>query len=238
MTFPLQLFTWFDAIPVILLIFLELLLSSDNAAILAHIIADLPSTQKGKALYVGIFSSFILRALGVLAAAYLIQLFWVQIVAGLYLIFLSIKHIARLNFSSQSPRTKTRSFLSAVVLIELSDIIFAIDSILGAFALVTLYYPVDLVPHKLWVVYLGGIIGLICVRLITTQVAKLFYTYRTLEKLIYLLIGWMGLKLTCEGIFYFFSETKIKELFDFLFWMGSLLIVIIGFLSTKWHKKV
>ena len=125
-----------------------------------------------------------------------------------------------------------------ILLIEGVDLLFAIDSILAAFALAALYYPLDKIGEKLWVIYVGGALGIIFIRYIASEFAHFINSYPNLEKIAYLLVGWMGLKLTVEGFTLFFGENKSPYLMDSLFWLGSLLIIIIGFLSTKWDKKV
>lgn len=235
---PAQTFSWFDLALLFILFFLELLLSSDNAAMLAFIVRDLPCKKQKKALYIGLISSFIFRAIGILAAAYLIQILWVQIAGGIYLCYLGIKHITHFREMKKNLHTEKRSFWATVFYIEATDLLFAVDSILGAFALAAIYYPFEMLYEKLWVVYVGGILGVIFIRYATTGVVKLLDTYPNLEKIIYFLIAWMGLKLIVEGILGYTKTIELRDVFDFIFWLGALLIIIIAFLSTKWDKKV
>ena len=233
---PTQIFSWIDIPLVILLIFLEILLSADNAAAMALIAGKLPKEEKSKALFLGLATSVILRIVGILLAAYLIKFFWVQIVGGLYLLYLGVKHIV--YPSSKAWWTKSRgSLFKAVLLIELTDIMFALDSILAAFALAALYYPAKMLPHKLWVIYLGGIFGVITIRFAAKRFMTLLDTYPSLERVVFLIIGWMGMKLISEGIFSFYPDSSLKQLFDLIFWLGSVIIFLIGFFSTKWGQK-
>jgi len=235
-SFPTQIFSWIDVPFILILFFIELLLSSDNAAALGVLVRDLPLEQRNKALFTGLLSGLLLRAIGIIFASYLIRLFWIQIAGGLYLLYIAYNHVKGLN-QPQAPKLKKRSFWSVVCLVELTDLLFAIDSILAAFALAALYYPYEVVPHKLWVVYLGGIIGAVMMRFWTTLVIRLMDRHPHLEKVIFFIVGWMGVKLIFEGLFHFFPDNSWKYLFDFFFWIGSLLILSIGFLSTKWWKK-
>ncbi len=238
MHIPIQTFSWFDILLIFLLFFLELLLSSDNAAVLAFIVRDLPSKKQKKALFLGLTSAFILRGIGIVFVAFLIKIIWVQIIGGLYLLFLGIKHAARFRFKKKNLHTEKRSFFKTVLLVEFTDLIFAIDSILAAFAFVAIYYPLDMLYEKIWVIYVGGILGVVFIRFATTSVVKLLYAYPNLEKIVYFLISWIGLKLIVEGILSYIGDKNVQEIFDLIFWIGSVLIVFIGFISTKWHKKV
>jgi YkoY family integral membrane protein len=234
--FPTQTFSWVDIPFVVILFFIELLLSSDNAAALGVLVRDLPLGLRNKALFTGLVSGLLLRALGIIFASFLIRLFWIQMAGGLYLIYIAYNHVRGLHQSS-SPTIKKRSFWGVVCLVEFTDLLFAIDSILAAFALAALYYPYEVFPHKLWVIYVGGIIGAAMMRFWTTWFIRLMDRHPRLEKVIFFIVGWMGVKLIFEGFLHFFPETSWKYLFDFLFWIGTLLILTIGFLSTKWRKK-
>ena len=94
-----------------------------------------------------------------------------------------------------------------------------------------------MLPHKLWVIYLGGILGMLGMRTVTGSILEIIKEHPTFEKIVYILVSWMGLKLIIEGSFYFFPHSNLKLFFDFFFWAGALLIFIIGFLSTKWDQK-
>lgn len=232
---PHQVFSWSDAPLILLLILLEIVLSGDNATLLSMLIRRLSHKQQGKALFIGVFSAFILRFIGILLAAVLIQLFWVKMIGGLYLLYIAIKHFYKKHTAEMQA---VPSFWLTVVKIEIVDILFAIDSILAAFALTSIYYPSTQVSGKIWVIYVGGLLGMLTIRSLARVFTKILLKYQYLEKLIFLLIGWMGLKLFVEGIFYFFPNSRYEYLFDFIFWIGSILIFIIGvLLLSKKEKK-
>ena len=89
-------------------------------------------------------------------------------------------------------------FWKAVIVIELTDIAFAVDSILAALALVgstpgeTGFHP------KLWVVVLGGIIGLLLMRVAAAMFIKLLEKFPRFETAAYLLVTVIGLKLLVD----------------------------------------
>lgn len=230
-----QAFSWLDIPLVFLILVIEILLSADNAAALAMIVKKLPEPKRKKALFAGLYSAFFLRAVGVICTAFLIYLFWMQMIGGLYLIYLAWHYVfgAKKEASCLSPTT----YWKAVVYIELIDILFAIDSILGAFALASLYYPFEIIASKLWVIYLGGILGALAVRFVTGKFLSVINKYKKIEYIAFILIGWMGVKLLAEGSLSFVSNESIRHSVDIFFWIGTILILLIGFLSTKWQKK-
>ena len=80
------------------------------------------------------------------------------------------------------------SFWRVVVAVELTDIAFSIDSIIAAVAL----------SDNIYVVYLGGILGIIAMRFVATFFLSLLDTYAALETSAYLLVAWIALKLGLE----------------------------------------
>ncbi len=89
-------------------------------------------------------------------------------------------------------------FWKAVIVIELTDIAFAVDSILAALALVG-STPNDTSFHpKLWVVVLGGIIGLLLMRVAAALFIKLLEKFPRFETAAYLLVTVIGLKLLVD----------------------------------------
>lgn len=89
-------------------------------------------------------------------------------------------------------------FWKAVIVIELTDIAFAVDSILAALALVG-STPNDQTYHpKLWVVVLGGIIGLMLMRVAAALFIKLLEKFPRFETAAYLLVTVIGMKLLVD----------------------------------------
>src|SRR3982750_3054443 len=81
-----------DFITIGLLVVLEGLLSADNALVLAMMILGLPRRDQKKALRYGLVGAFAFRTAATLLATYLIRIGWVQLVGGLYLLYLSYQH--------------------------------------------------------------------------------------------------------------------------------------------------
>src|SRR4029453_8008036 len=75
-----------------LLIVLEGVLSIDNALVLGILAKRLPKHQQGKALTYGLVGAFVFRLIAVATAAYLIRIRVIQLLGGLYLVYISVKH--------------------------------------------------------------------------------------------------------------------------------------------------
>src|SRR5262249_37108614 len=151
-----------DLLTIALLVALEGLLSADNAMVLAVLVLGLPKSEQRKALRYGILGAFGFRGIATLLAAYLIRLGWVKLIGAGYLLYLVYSHFhghqgidERRAPRKAQPWMGLTAFWSTVVKVELTDIVFAIDSILVAVRM----------SAKLWVILSGGILGIIMIAL-------------------------------------------------------------------------
>ena len=69
-----QTFATGDLAKVFLLVGLEILLSADNAIVMAILVRHLPTDQQKRALFYGLAGAFVFRALAIVAATWLIGL--------------------------------------------------------------------------------------------------------------------------------------------------------------------
>ncbi len=93
------------------------------------------------------------------------------------------------------------SFWPTVLVIELTDIAFAVDSILAAIAMVGSPppgHPPGALHPKLWVVILGGLLGLMLMRVAAKLFIQLLDRFPRFEVSAYLLVIIIGLKLLAD----------------------------------------
>ena len=181
-----------DFLTIGLLILLEGALSADNALVLAVLVLSLPREQQTRALRYGILGAFAFRIIATLFAVQLISWSWVKLAGGLYLLYLPWKHFSG-HDSSGAPKPVTRmlglsAFWSTVVRVELTDIVFAIDSILVAVAM----------SRKAWVIVTGGILGILAMRLLIGQLLGIVQRYPAIVDGAYVIVAWVGVKLLIE----------------------------------------
>jgi YkoY family integral membrane protein len=184
-----------DFVTIGLLIALEGLLSADNAMVLAILVLGLPKAQQKKALRYGIIGAFAFRTIATLLATFMIKLGWVKLLGAGYLLYLVYHHFAA-SQSGDDRRTPPKAqawmglspFWATVVKVELTDIVFAIDSILVAVAM----------SQKTWVILTGGILGIVMMRLVIGKLLALVERYPVLVDGAFVIIGWVGMKLLIE----------------------------------------
>ena len=184
-----------DFVTIGLLIALEGLLSADNAMVLAILVLGLPKAQQRKALQYGMVGAFAFRAIATVLAAYMIQLGWVKLVGAGYLLYLVYRHFGggtsaedRRAAPKAQPWMGLSAFWATVVKVELTDIVFAVDSILVAVAM----------SPKRWVILTGGILGIVMMRLVIGRLLALVERYPMLVDGAFVIIAWVGAKLLIE----------------------------------------
>jgi YkoY family integral membrane protein len=184
-----------DLATVAVLVLLEGLLSADNALVMAIMVLGLPKSHHKKALRYGLIGGFAFRIAATLLATYLIQVGWIKLLGGLYLLYLTYSHFWGHEEGTDrrvAPRAKPwlglSPFWATVVRVELINLAFSVDSILVA---------VGMSPKR-WVVITGGILGIVAMRLVVGQLIVLVERYPALVDGAFIIIAWVGLKLGLE----------------------------------------
>ena len=217
-----------DFVTIALLVALEGLLSADNAMVLAVLVLGLPRSEQQKALRYGILGAFAFRAAATAGAAYMIQLLWVRLLGGLYLLYLPYHHFFGHEDAGKRRQPKPAkawlglpAFWATVVRVELTDVVFAIDSILVAVAM----------SNKLWVIITGGVLGIIAMRLVIGQLLAIVSKYPALVDGAFIIIAWVGVKLLIE----YLHSIGILQ-FEVPKWLSLGLIVVI-FAAAYWYAR-
>src|SRR5262249_51435429 len=163
--------------------------------VLAVLVLGLPKRQQRKALRYGIVGAFAFRGLATLLAVYLIRVGWVKLVGAGYLLYLVYRHFGGGESAEQrrtappaQPWLGLPAFWATVLKVELTDIVFAIDSILVAVAM----------SPKTLVILSGGALGIIMMRLVIGQLLALVERFPPLVDGAFVIIAWVGVKLVVE----------------------------------------
>lgn len=180
---------------ILVIVALEAILSVDNAMVLAVMVRPLPEQLRQRALLYGLIGAYVLRGLALLFATVIIQIWWIQLLGGLYLIYLAINHF-RKGSGPENPAAETtvaqaaaQSFWRIVVMINVVDLAFAVDSVLVVIAF----------SENFWVIFTGVAVGILLIRLAAGWMVRVMERYPNLEHVAYGVVGWAGLKLTLEG---------------------------------------
>ncbi|MBK5503573.1 MULTISPECIES: TerC family protein [Bacillus] len=190
------------------LVVLEGLLSADNALVLAVMVKHLPEEKRKKALFYGLIGAYVFRFIAIGIGMFLIKLAWVKVLGALYLAWLSIKYFIdkRKGTSEEEAHGMNQNsilfrmfgvFWGTVAMVELMDIAFSVDSVLAAFG----------VSNEVWILLLGGMLGILMMRGIAGVFLKLLERIPELETTAYILILIIAAKMLLSVIHIEVSHT-------------------------------
>ncbi len=191
------------------LVVLEGLLSADNALVLAVMVKHLPEEKRKKALFYGLIGAYVFRFIAIGIGMYLIKLAWVKVLGALYLAWLSIKYFIdkrKGNAEEEEADGMNQNsilfrmfgvFWGTVAMVELMDIAFSVDSVLAAFG----------VSNEVWILLLGGMLGILMMRGIAGVFLKLLERIPELETTAYILILIIAVKMLLSVIHIEVSHT-------------------------------
>lgn len=204
---------WTIVVVVIQLVFLEGILSIDNAAVLGAMVAHLPDdqeivwpeslrkfghrlspilgTQRMAALRVGLLGAYVGRGLMLLLASIIVQNPWLKVLGAAYLVRLAFDNLGMAEENENDAHIhpiETNTFWAIVLTVEMTDLVFSVDNVVAAVAL----------SNKLWVVLLGVAIGILMMRF-----AAGFFSYAVrrepvLKTTAYILVLAIGAELLLE----------------------------------------
>jgi YkoY family integral membrane protein len=180
-----------DDIAVIgVLVLLEGVLSIDNALVLAVLARSVKPELQKKVLTYGLIGAVVLRMTAIFLAQSLLQFSIIKIAGAAYLLYLCIHFFVTQGVEKgEKGEVKARGFWTTILLVELADLAFAVDSILAAVAM----------TDKYWVIVTGGLMGTVMMRFAAAGMIKLLNRFPKMEATAFMLVGIVGLKLGIEA---------------------------------------
>ncbi len=240
------------------LIILEGLLSADNAIVLAIMVRHLPEEKRKQALMYGLVGALVFRIIAIFLITILAKYWQIQVIGGLYLLYISITNIKEFYHKLKvheeereiSEPKKQSGFWMTVLKVELTDIAFAVDSILAAVAIaitlpsVTDYTIGGINAGPFVVMVIGGIIGVVIMRYAANIFIKVLNEKPGLELAAFLIVAWVGIKLfviaaSNPNLGYLPADFAHSTVWTIIFWLvlGGLLLFGIVY-SKKLNEKL
>ncbi|TWR26797.1 TerC family protein [Mucilaginibacter achroorhodeus] len=200
------------------LIVIESLLSVDNAAVLATMVIDLPKEQRGRALKYGIVGAYVMRGICLLLAAWLVKIWWLKPLGGIYLIYLAIDYFKGKDVDEQKEdvagsqerwvyritRGKMGAFWATVVLVEVMDLAFSIDNVFAAVAF----------TNHIYLICVGVFIGILAMRFVAQGFVRLIEKFPFLESVAFIVIAVLGIKLLTSLYSHFYPQTYLSHVLN------------------------
>jgi YjbE family integral membrane protein len=113
------------------IIWINIILSGDNAVVIALAARSLPSVQQKQAILWGSAGAVILRILLTFIAAYLLQWKYVQLVGGLLLLYIGVQLLMDEGDGEDNGEVKTVSFVGAIRTILIADLVMSLDNVIA-----------------------------------------------------------------------------------------------------------
>jgi tellurite resistance protein TerC len=210
------------------LIFLEGILSIDNAAVIGALVSPLPDdqqviwprslrrigewlhpllgNQRMAALRVGLLGAYVGRGLMLFLTSFLIHNSWIKLLGAAYLIHLAFDSLEDMTGGGSEEDgdvkpIKVQSFWATVLTVELMDLIFSIDNVVAAVSL----------SNKIWVVMMGVGIGILTMRFAAGVFSYAVAREPILKQAAYVLVLNIGVELILDQIWH----VEISDLMRF-----------------------
>ena len=230
---------WPIFIIVLQLIFLEGILSIDNAAVIGALVSPLPNdervpwpkalkrlgdwlhpmlgNQRNAALRVGLLGAYVGRGAMLFLTSFLIHNSWIKVVGALYLIHLAFDNLEDMTGCGSEEDgdikpIKTQSFWATVLTVETMDLVFSIDNVVAAVSL----------SDKIWVVLLGVGIGIITMRFAAGLFSYAVQREPILKQAAYVLVLNIGVELILDQVWH----VEISDLARFGISMATILLAL------------
>jgi YjbE family integral membrane protein len=173
----------------------NIILSGDNAVLIALAAAGLPAEQRGKAIMFGMVLAVVLRIILSLGAVWLLAVPGLLLVGGLVLLWIAYSFFKELRSEDEADADgehkphETKTMATALRQIVIADVSMSLDNVLAVAGAAVGNMPMLIV---------GLVISILLMGVAATLISKLLERYRWIAYLGVALIVWIGLKMIYE----------------------------------------
>ncbi len=178
------------------IIWLNIILSGDNAVVIGLAAAGLPAHLRGRAVLFGVIAAAILRIIFSVFATMLLSLWWIDLVGGLALLYIAWTFFQELredksDIDAAAAPVQEKSIGQALWQIILADVSMSLDNVLAVAAVARSNLKLLIVGLAISIVMMGLLGGLL---------AKVLERFKIIAYIGVALIVWIGAQLLWEGI--------------------------------------
>ena len=200
------------------IIWINIILSGDNAVVIALAARSLPPHQQRQAVFFGSGAAVVLRIILTVVAAKLLALPYLQIVGGLLLLWIGVQLLSD-DDEGEGDSKEHGSMVTAIRTILIADLVMSLDNVIAVAAAA---------QGSMTLLILGLAISIPLVIFGSTLMIKLMERFPIIVVLGAMLIGWVG----GETIV---SDVALKDVLVANPWLhyaaaaaGALLVYVIG----------
>jgi YjbE family integral membrane protein len=173
------------------IIWVNLLLSGDNAVVIALAARSLPPKQQKMAVFWGAAAAVIMRIILTVFAVALLTLPWLKIVGGLLLLWIGVKLLVPED--EEADVASSDNLWSAIKTILIADLVMSLDNVLAVAAAADSAAPTaELVAMKYTLLILGLAISIPIVIFGSTLMLKLMVRWPVIITAGGALLGWIA----------------------------------------------
>ncbi len=224
---------------IVQVIFLEGILSIDNAAVLGALVSVLPAKdmvpwpnplkflgppvhrilggQRTAALKVGLLGAYLGRGLMLVMANFVIRNHYLKILGAAYLIKLAFENLGESESGEEDQgrarRVEGKGFWNVVIAVELADLAFSLDNVVAVVAL----------SDNLYIVMFGVFMGILTMRFAAGIFTWMILREPILKPAAYLVVFNIGAELLLDE----FLGVEIGAAFKFMISAGTLILFVV-----------
>jgi len=169
-------------IGLIKIIWINIILSGDNAVVIALAARSLPAEQQRKAIMFGSGAAVVLRIALTVVAAKLLEMSYLQIIGGLLLLYIGVQLLSE-NDEDEGHAKENGGLMAAVRTILIADLVMSLDNVIAVAAAA---------KGSMTLLILGLAISIPMVVFGSTLMIKLMERFPIIVMLGAALIGWVG----------------------------------------------
>lgn len=214
------------------IIWINILLSGDNAVVIAMACRSLPPKQRMVGIMLGAGAAVLLRVIFTVALQYLLGLPWLRLIGGVLLFYIAVKLLTQNEEADEESIQGSESIWGAVKTVAIADMVMSLDNVL-AIAGAAKGHP--------WLIVFGLVISIPLIVAGATLIMSLLNRFPILVWAGAALLGWIAGELIMEdpisnpyfeaigvqyGISHHAMELGLKI-------TGALIVLVVGWIMLK-----
>jgi YjbE family integral membrane protein len=210
------------------IIWINIILSGDNAVVIALAARSLPPHQQKKAILFGSGAAVVLRIILTVVAVQLLALSYLQIIGGLLLLWIGVQLLSE-NDEEEEGEVKQASLMTAIRTILIADIVMSLDNVIAVAAAA---------KGSNTLLIIGLAISIPLVIFGSTLMIKLMERFPIIVTLGAALIGWVGGETIISDVSLKSTLEANPSLHHICAAVGAVVVVGLGkFLQARHHQK-
>ena len=213
------------------IIWVNVILSGDNAVVIALAARSLPPRQQKQAIFWGAGAAVVMRIILTIVAVELLKLSWLKLIGGVLLLWIAVKLLLPEDGGGDEIQSHDKLF-AAIRTILVADLVMSLDNVIGVAAAA---------KGSIVLLVLGLLISIPLVIFGATMLMKLMERWPVIITLGAAILGWVaGEMMATDPVVAAWVEAQVMSLpgsdkpIAYLHWVapaaGALFVVVLG----KW----